>query len=172
MGTIAEEANVSETGDILDSQVVEVIGRQILVEQLLRAGIEVAAPIRDRGVDLVAYSERSADAPGFVAFPIQMKAASRRAWNIDRKYANIDGLILAYVWHVEEPAKAVVYAMTYGDAVGIAEACGYAGSPSWQDGGYYASSNPSANLMSLLEKHQMTPEAWRMLLEGSRRVAR
>jgi len=36
-----------------DSQVIELLGRNLLVAELLQAGLEVALPIRDRGIDLV-----------------------------------------------------------------------------------------------------------------------
>jgi len=35
----------------LDPQVVEILGRQRLMAELLRDGLEVAVPARDRGVD-------------------------------------------------------------------------------------------------------------------------
>ncbi len=149
---------------ILDTQLIEVLGRQLLIEQLLRAGIEVAEPLRDRGVDLIAYVERSADGREFAAFPIQMKAASTRAWNLDRKYAEVSGLLLAYVWHIAESEKSIVYALTYAEALAIAVEMGYANSSSWRDGGYYASSNPSKKLVELLECHRMTSERWMALL--------
>ena len=41
----------------MDSQVVEVLGRNRLVSDLLQAGLEVALPVRDRGVDLIAYAD-------------------------------------------------------------------------------------------------------------------
>ena len=34
-----------------DSQVIELLGRNLLVAELLQAGLEVALPIRDRGLD-------------------------------------------------------------------------------------------------------------------------
>ena len=39
----------------VDSQVIELLGRNRLVSELLRAGLEVAIPARDRGIDLIAY---------------------------------------------------------------------------------------------------------------------
>lgn len=38
----------------LDPQQVEIIGRNWLVGELGRAGLEVADPVRDKGVDLLA----------------------------------------------------------------------------------------------------------------------
>ena len=156
----------------LDSQVVEILGRQLLIEQLLRANIEVAEPIRDRGIDLIAYVDRGPEVSTFEARPIQMKASSARAWGINRKYAPFPGLLLAYVWNVATPAGMVVHAMTHLEAVGIAEQMGYASSPSWRDGGAYTTSNPSARLLALLEAHRMTPERWREKLTRPRADAR
>ena len=39
----------------MDTQTTELVGRNFLVSELLRAGLEVARPERDRGIDLVAY---------------------------------------------------------------------------------------------------------------------
>ncbi len=39
----------------IDPQVVELLGRNKLISDLLRAGLEVALPMRDRGIDLIAY---------------------------------------------------------------------------------------------------------------------
>ena len=155
---ITEEAH-------LDSQIVELLGRQLLVEQLVRAGIEVAEPVRDRGIDLIAYVDKGDGLKVFEAKPVQMKASSDRAWGIDRKYAHFPGLILAYVWNVADPVNIVVYAMTYPEALSIAEAMGYAKTSSWRDGGAYSSSSPSAPLVELLEAHRMTSERWRAKLK-------
>ena len=38
----------------LDPQQVEIIGRNWLVGEVVRAGLEVADPVRDKGVDLLA----------------------------------------------------------------------------------------------------------------------
>ena len=39
----------------VDSQLIEIIGRNRLINELLRGGLEVATPLRDRGIDLIAY---------------------------------------------------------------------------------------------------------------------
>jgi hypothetical protein len=156
----------------MDAQVVEVLGRHLLVDQLLRAGVEVAQPIRDRGVDLIAYRERGADHLRCQAFPIQLKACSDRAWNIDRKYVDVPGLIIAHIWYVARPTDAVIYAMYYDQALAIAEAMKYAASSSWRDGGYYATTSPAARLVELLGEYRMTPQRWRDLVGDERRGAR
>ena len=56
----------------IDTQVVELIGRSRLIIELLGAGLEVAVPIRDRGVDLIVYVDLETKARSFIARPIQL----------------------------------------------------------------------------------------------------
>jgi hypothetical protein len=55
---------------------VELAGRNWLASELLRAGLEVARPERDRGIDLIAYLDLDERVSSFLACPIQMKAAT------------------------------------------------------------------------------------------------
>src|SRR5262245_36602159 len=109
---------------IVDTQVIELLGRNRLVDELLRAGLEVAFPIRDRGIDLIAYTDFGSDLEKYVARPIQMKAASQRNFSIDRKYEKFPDLIIAYVWSLSDPALACTYALSYSEAVSIGEEMG------------------------------------------------
>ena len=59
----------------MDSQTLELVGQHRLASELLLAGLEVAFPARDRGVDLIAYVDVDLEAGRFVAKPIQLKAA-------------------------------------------------------------------------------------------------
>ena len=70
--TVAREdvtSSLAASGPI-DTQAVEILGRGRLVEELVRAEIEVAIPVRDRGVDLVAYVERKSEVERFSTRPI------------------------------------------------------------------------------------------------------
>ena len=144
---------------LMDTQTTELLGRNRLMSELLRAGLEVALPARDRGVDLIAYADLSSKVRSFVAIPIQMKAASKRSFSVDKKYAKISNLMLAHVWHLDTPDKAVTYALRYPEAVAIAEEMGWTKTASWERGGY-STSNPSKNLCALLEAHRMSPTSW------------
>ena len=143
----------------MDTQTTELLGRNRLMSELLHAGLEVALPARDRGVDLIAYADLSSKVQSFVAIPIQMKAASKRSFSVDKKYAKISNLMLAHVWHLDTPDKAVTYALRYPEAVAIAEEMGWTKTASWERGGY-STSNPSKNLCVLLEAHRMSPVNW------------
>ena len=144
----------------MDGQVIELLGRNRLVDELLRAGLEVALPERDRGVDLIAYADLDPRAPRFLARPIQMKASSAASFSIDRKYEKFPGLILAHVWHLDDPEAARTYALYYQEALTIAEQLGWTTTPSWTQQGRYSTSTPGREVMRQLEAHRMTPQAW------------
>jgi hypothetical protein len=144
----------------MDSQQVEIAGRNLLVTQLVRDGLEVARPERDHGVDLIAYLDLDETGGGFVAVPIQMKAATASAFSIFAKYEKFARLLLAYVWHVDEPEAACTYALSYAEALAVADAMRWTGTASWARGGY-SMSRPSKRLRELLEPYRMAPGDWR-----------
>jgi hypothetical protein len=142
----------------MDTQTIELLGRNRLVDELLLAGLEVALPARDRGVDLIAYVDLESKVSKFVAAPIQMKAASIHAFSIDKKYLRIKNLIFAYVWGLQKPEHAVTYALTYCEAFAIAEKMGWGNTASWENG-RYSTSAPSRKLRELLQPYKMSPTA-------------
>lgn len=141
-----------------DSQVVELLGRNRLIEQLLLAGLEVAWPLRDRGIDLIAYADLAARVESFVACPIQMKASSE-SFGLHSKYRRVRNLIIAHVWYVSQPAKSVTIATTYSETLSVVEAMGWSETASWASGAY-STSRPSQRLLTLPEPFRMTPERW------------
>ena len=143
----------------LDSQVIEVLGRNQLAEELLRAGLEVARPVRDRGVDLIVYADLESKVDAFVARPIQMKAASRRSFGINLKYAKFPNLLIAHVWHLAVPEEVVTFALSYPEAYAVADQMGWTKTESWKKGNY-VNTNPGAKLRDLLEPYRMTPDRW------------
>lgn len=143
-----------------DTQVVELIGRHYLMGELLRAGLEVAVPIRDRGVDLIAYADIDKRLQNFSSCPIQLKASTKRSFSINRKYKRIHNLIIVYVWNLGDGAPRVSYALTYEEAFAVAEKAGWTKTNSWKEGEKYVNNNPGAKLLSLLEPYLMSPEKW------------
>ena len=143
----------------MDTQIVELIGKQYLTAALLRAGLEVAIPIRDRGVALIAYAEVDRRLTKFVSRPIQMKAAMRRSFSVNAKYARVRHLLIAYVWELHDPSQTVIYALTYQESLSIAKSLGWTSTASWKRGAY-STSKPSAEIVSLLKPYLMTPESW------------
>lgn len=146
-----------------DPQRIELLGRNRLIEELLRAGLEVSLPLRDRGIDLIAYEDTGKGVAAFSARPIQMKAASDERFNVDRKYEAFPGLIIAFVWNVNDAARTTTYALTYAEIMAVADAMGYTQTTSCENG-RYACTRISGKLRALLEPHRMTPEKWRELI--------
>jgi hypothetical protein len=145
-----------------DSQLVELAGKNWLASELMRAGIEVARPERDRGIDLIAYLDRDKRAGRFIARPIQMKAASRARFSLYPKYAKFRGLLLAYVWNLgaENPSAIKCFVLTYREALGILRQMGYAKTHTWKKGAAsgqrrYVVNKPPKKLVGLLSKYEM-----------------
>jgi hypothetical protein len=151
----------------LDTQVVELLGRQRLIAELIRDGLEVAIPVRDRGVDLIAYADLSKQVIRFASRPIQMKAFTTSGFSIAQKFSRIADLILAYVWHVGELESAVTYALPYSEVIKVAETMGWTSTAAWTEGGVYSTTNPSKRLLELLDPFRMSQGKWWSLIVGS-----
>jgi len=148
----------------MDTQSIEILGRNRLINELIGAGIEVAQPIRDRGIDLIAYMDRNVETKKFTAVPIQMKAASSRSFTIDKKYAKTSNLIIAFVWGVQDPKYSGIFALTYKEIEKIAEEMGWTKTASWRKG-VYSTTAPGKKLVGLLNRHKMTRGDWVKKLE-------
>jgi len=148
---------------------VELVGRNWLTSQLLRAGLEVALPERDRGIDLIAYRDLD-EKQQFLAYPIQMKAATDEVFSIDRKYEKFPRLILAYVWNIGDSTRTKCFALTYEETIHIADKMEYTKTPSWQTGRRYSTTAPSKELKELLGPFEMSsPEKWLSKFNDSHR---
>jgi hypothetical protein len=143
----------------MDKGQIEIVGRNWLIRELLKAGLEVARPERDRGVDLIAYEEGGRSGR-FVARPIQLKTASHRSFVVDRKYRTIHGLLLAYVWRVADPEKTCCYCLTYSEVEELARRMNWTRTKSWTERGIYTRTSPSTDLVRLLEPFRMETRKW------------
>jgi hypothetical protein len=150
-----------------DSQIVEIAGRNWLVSQLYLAGVEVARPERDHGIDLIAFFDLD-ECGRFIACPIQMKATRMKSFDVHRRFGKFPDLLLVYVWGVED--SPVAYCLTYPQAEEIARAMGWTETDSWRTGGRtgrpgYGTRRPSPKLDALLEPYRMTTrEHWKKTL--------
>jgi len=141
---------------VMDKQQIEILGRNRLISELVAADLEVSIPLRDRGVDLIAYRELSASTERFVAIPIQMKASSKEAFSIDEKYQRTCNLLIAYVWGVRAPELTATYVLTHQEAMDIAREM------KWKfTDGQFTTSSPGKKLRKLLDVHKINnPEQW------------
>ncbi|BCM03219.1 hypothetical protein ACQCP0_23670 [Ralstonia pseudosolanacearum] len=154
-----------------DTQLTEIFGRNRLINDLLRSGIEVATPVRDRGVDLIAYVDIDEQIGKFAAVPIQIKAATQRSFSIDRKYAKFPDLLLAFVWGVQKPEAATIYALTYLESLDVGESMGWLQTESWREGGRYTTTAPSERLLGLLSRYEVQPGTWKARITSVLRSA-
>jgi len=152
-----------------DGQVVERLGLNQLVAQLLEAGLEVAEPIRDQGIDLIAYSERTKPRSKFHARPIQLKSAWSASFRVDVKYRRASDLIIAFVWHLGEPSKTVTYALSSAEVESVATAMGWG----WKKWGSWTTNSPRVKLRQALEPYRMSPEKWwRLVIRSRTKISR
>jgi hypothetical protein len=156
----------------MDKQIIEILGRDRLLDELLRARLEVAFPCIDRGIDLIAYID-DPDLGSFIARPIQMKAARDSCFGLDKKYKKISGLIIAYVWFLSCSTKSKTYAMSYAEALSIAEIMGWTKTDSWLNKDSYVNTHPGKKLLNLLEPFEMDSKKWKQnfLSESGKRLA-
>jgi hypothetical protein len=138
--------------DKVDPQLIEVAGKHLLISRLIAAGLEVAEPIRDKGVDLIAYSGRG----DFVARPIQLKASSNESFSLAAKYSSLSHLLITYVWNVQTPERSEVYAMSFKQAEEILKSKKYDQTDSWQEKGYYFVRSAGAELKELLKPYRIS----------------
>jgi len=144
---------------VIDSQQVEIVGRNLLISLLVSSGIEVARPERDRGVDLIAYLDLEVER-GFQALPLQLKAFSARGMSVNRKYERLSDLHVVYAWHVREPAEAEFFCLSTAEAVAVATEMGWTKTGAWEQG-VYTTTRPSRRLVALLEQYRVsTAEHW------------
>ena len=150
---------------MLDTGAIELIGRHCLIAELLADGIEAAMPIRDRGVDLIAYLETHENIDQFYSVPIQLKVSSRRSFSLDKKYQSIRDLLLVYIWGATGPeTEREFYAMNYAQAEKMLDAMKYSDSKSWCVEGRYATTRPTEDLVKKMKPYRMIRGNWAALV--------
>lgn len=130
-----------------------------MIGLLLRDGLEVARPERDRGLDLIAYLDIDQAGGPFLACPIQVKAHVREAFAVDRKYEKFPNLLLAFLWNVVDPANLEAYCLSYSEAVQVADSLGWTATASWA-AGIYSTTRPSIRVKQALQPYRMAPGRW------------
>jgi hypothetical protein len=153
-----------------DSQVVEIAGRNWLVSQLYLAGVEVARPERDHGIDLIAFLDRGR----FIACPIQVKASSQKSFDVQRRFETFPNVLMVYVWNLADAP--VAYCLRYAQAEKVAKQMGWTATNSWQTGANsgrpgYGTREPSPKLIEFLEPYRVTALAqWKEAVVAAARL--
>jgi hypothetical protein len=140
-----------------DTQITELSGRHYLISQLLAGGVEVATPLRDRGIDLIAFLDRTEQGE-FFACPIQLKANEEARFGLYSKYEKIPNLLMVYAWNVSSEAPSL-YALTYAEALALLESRGHTETSSWKDMKFY-SMRVNDHWKDLLAPYRMDAKDW------------
>jgi hypothetical protein len=145
-----------------DTQITELAGRHYLISQLLDEGIEVAVPVRDHGIDLIAYVDQIETLGQFFACPIQLKTAKDERFSLNRKYEKFPNLLMVYAWIPDNTIR-VLYALTYKQAEALLQkgptGTDHTKSDSWEKNGYYHL-KANSDWLTHLEPFKMKPGAW------------
>jgi len=149
----------------LKSQQVEVIGRNIVINQLVHEGIEVAEPVRDRGIDLVAYLSKEEGADRFRARPLQLKVASERSFSIRRKYLEFNQMYVVYVWRVAYPAEdSEIYVLDTQEMVAVGDERGWTSKDTWTKDDRWDETRVTKATKRVIKKHRVRLGEWRAKL--------
>jgi hypothetical protein len=147
----------------VDTQLQEIRGRNILVNELIRGGLEVARPERDKGIDLIAFTQHTED---FLACPVQLKASVKRAFIVHRKYVSFPTMLHAFVWRLDDVPE--IIALTWMDLRAFAERHGWDRQESWAKHHYWRVPDAKGALLAELQPFRMdsAPERWVELVRG------
>lgn len=149
----------------------ELLGRNRLIGELLKAGIEVAIPIRDRGTDLILYLDKDFAHGRFSGVPLQIKCSTQSGFGIHKKYESFPDLVIVHLWNVESLTEYRSFATTYSDSLAIAERTGWTKTRSWTQKGGYDCTKPGKQLRELLQPFEMNAERWKALVRSHHRIA-
>jgi len=150
----------------IDSQVTEIIGRNYLIAQILGSGLEVATPMRDRGVDLLVYRDIPRRNTAFQCLPVQLKSATVESFAVSKKYDKFPKLLIVHIWNVGNASEGhPTFAMTYEQTLDIAAKMGWTNTATWRANEIYSTTRPSTKLKDLLEEHRMNPGRWQTVFD-------
>lgn len=140
-------------------------GIRIFESQVREAGLRLVEPSKKNGIDFFISIEAQADEKG-ASFPVKLKTSVHEVFSLYRKESRIPRLLMAYVWHANEPKDSEVYALTYKEALEIVKSKPYVNSKSWIDEGGYSVTHAGAALKEKLKGYRMTPEKWHQRLQS------
>jgi hypothetical protein len=144
----------------MDKQQIGLIGKHILIANLMASSLEVAEPLRDRGIDLIAFRD-GMEGGEFEACPIQLKTATDETFELYSKYERFHRLRIVYVWNVRNPKDAKFYCLTYPEAVNLLKSMKHAGYSILKEKGHWVTTKPSGPLKNILKDFQVNvPEDW------------
>jgi hypothetical protein len=157
-----------EEATILPAQAVETTrqsGIRIFESQVRAAGLRLVEPSKKNGIDFLIRSDTQTDEER-TSFPVKLKTSIHEVFSLYKKESRVPRLLVAYVWHANEPKDSEVYALTYDEALQIVKSKPYSTSKSWIDEGGYSVTHAGAELKEMLKPYKMTTERWQEKLQA------
>jgi len=140
-------------------------GKRFFESQILAAGLRLVEPPSKNGVDYLIYTGNSSNGKG-VAYPVKVKTSIHEVFALHKRDSRIPRLLVAYVWHANEPERSSVYALTFEEALRIVESKPYIVSKAWNEDGGYSVTHAGAELKEMLKTYRMSPERWTQRLQS------
>jgi hypothetical protein len=147
------------------ANIIEVLGRNHLIAQLIEDGVHAAIPLWDHGVDLLAYYEYEGH---LLARPLQLKVSEKSRWEVYKKYAEIKDLLMVHIRYVKQSSDVEIYAMSYAEAEDLlTKTSTYATTQTYTNPmGHYDISPVPKEVRNSLQRFRMGQgKKWRELLE-------
>jgi hypothetical protein len=136
----------------MDSEMLELVGRARLMDEMMEDGVNVALPMGACEMDMLAYVNSRTGPCRIVSVPINVASFCSDALSSNLEAARVSGLLIALVWGIGNPEDVRTFALTPAELtvvkmieiIGRANAC-----------------TPEVVLRNALEPFAMSPGKWR-----------
>jgi hypothetical protein len=96
----------------MESEMLELVGRARLMDELLEDGVNVAVPMGACEMDILAYLDSGTAACRIVSVPIKVASFCSDALSSNLWAARASGLLIALVWDISNPEHVRTFAFT------------------------------------------------------------
>lgn len=134
--------------EALDAALVGKAGEALVAGELLRRHIDIAYPAFDGGVDLMAYRGHDFDR----VIPIQIKTRSSTCYVFQKRWFEIQNIILIQVWHAA--TKPEFYMFRNIQDVEGALGDRHASTSSWIVDGRYSVASPNDDQIARMQPYR------------------
>jgi hypothetical protein len=146
----------------VESERLEFARRARLMDELLEEGVNVALPMGECAIDMLAYVNSRTDACTVVSVPIKIVSFSSDALSINLERARASGLLIALVRQIGKPEQVRTFAFTPAEltVVKMIAMCARGNSARVGESPSHART-PQSILQNALEPFAISPGEWR-----------
>jgi hypothetical protein len=146
----------------VQSEMLELVGRARLMDELLEDGVNVALPMGACEIDMLAYVDSRTAACRIVSVPIKVASFCSDALSSNLDATRASGLLIALVWGISNPEHVRTFAFTPAEltVVKMIEMIGRANAARSAEPPDQACTRETV-LQNALEPFAMSPGKWR-----------